>query len=42
MYDAPEIDGQVFVESTRNLKIGEFAKVKITSSYEYDLEGKSI
>ncbi len=38
-YDAPEIDGVVYI-SGKNLKIGNFYKVKITSSSDYDLYGK--
>jgi len=38
-YDAPEIDGQVYVEG-KNLKIGSFYNIRITDAYEYDLTGK--
>ncbi len=38
-YDAPEVDGVVHV-SGNDLKIGEFYKVKITDTYEYDLVGQ--
>jgi len=38
-YDAPEIDGQVYVEG-KNLKIGGFYNIRITDAYEYDLTGK--
>ncbi|MBM7560114.1 30S ribosomal protein S12 methylthiotransferase RimO [Marinitoga litoralis] len=37
--DAPEIDGNVFFKSSRDLEIGEFVNVKIINSSEYDLEG---
>ncbi|SHE43822.1 SSU ribosomal protein S12P methylthiotransferase [Marinitoga hydrogenitolerans DSM 16785] len=37
--DAPEIDGNVFLKSEKELKIGEFVTVEITNSSEYDLEG---
>lgn len=37
-YDAPEIDGNVFVEG-ENIEYGNFYKIKITSSSEYDLYG---
>lgn len=40
-YDAPEIDGVVYI-SGKNLKIGNFYKVKITSSSDYDLYGKKM
>ncbi len=40
--DAPEVDGQVFVHSSRKLPIGEFADVDITESLEYDLAGRAL
>ena len=39
--DAPEIDGKVFVSSNK-VNIGEFVKVKIIDSSEYDLYGELI
>lgn len=42
-YDAPEVDGVVYVKSkikNQILKIGEIIKVKITDTYEYDLVGE--
>ncbi|MDD9270358.1 30S ribosomal protein S12 methylthiotransferase RimO [Paenibacillus sp. GCM10023248] len=41
-FDAPEIDGEVFVSNGHQLKIGELAKVRITHSYEFDLSGEVI
>ncbi|WP_201864513.1 30S ribosomal protein S12 methylthiotransferase RimO [Microvirga soli] len=38
-YDAPEIDGAVYVASRQPLKAGEIVNVKIESSDEYDLHG---
>ncbi len=35
--DAPEIDGEVFIETEQTLKPGQFAEVRITASDEYDL-----
>ncbi|MFO8052934.1 MAG: MiaB/RimO family radical SAM methylthiotransferase [Candidatus Omnitrophota bacterium] len=35
-YDAPEVDGVVFIKRDK-LKIGRFYKVKVTDSLEYDL-----
>lgn len=35
--DAPEIDGHVFVKGGVTLKVGEFAKVKVTRTDAYDL-----
>ncbi|MBO4337694.1 MAG: 30S ribosomal protein S12 methylthiotransferase RimO [Lachnospiraceae bacterium] len=37
--DAPGIDGMVFVETSKNLMTGDFIRVHITGSYEYDLVG---
>lgn len=37
-YDAPEIDGEVFVTGT-DLTIGELARVRVTHSFEFDLSG---
>ncbi len=38
--DAPEIDGDVFVESARLPMSGDFMKVRVTGSSEYDLTGE--
>jgi ribosomal protein S12 methylthiotransferase len=38
--DAPNVDGYVFVQTARELMTGDFVKVKITSSHEYDLIGE--
>lgn len=40
MYDAPDIDGVVYVHTERSLKVGQFVKVKITDAMEYDLIGE--
>jgi ribosomal protein S12 methylthiotransferase len=40
-YDAPEIDGEVFVTGS-HVQIGEIAKVRVTHSFEYDLSGEGI
>jgi ribosomal protein S12 methylthiotransferase len=40
-YDAPDVDGVVFVRSKTPLKIGDFVRVKITEAYEYDLAGEA-
>ena len=37
--DAPGVDGMIFVESDRELLSGDFIKVKITDSKDYDLVG---
>jgi ribosomal protein S12 methylthiotransferase len=39
-YDAPEVDGTVFVSSQRTLTPGEFVRVEITDTLEYDLVGR--
>lgn len=36
-YDAPEVDGLVYVHSLRKLNPGDFVDVTITDAYEYDL-----
>ena len=41
-YDAPEVDGLVYVHAKNNLKPGDFVKVKITDTYEYDLVGEQV
>ncbi len=38
--DAPEVDGKIFFMSTRPLVIGEFVRVRINDSIEYDLLGE--
>lgn len=37
--DAPDIDGQVFIEDVSGLSIGEFVEVKIIAAEEHDLWG---
>jgi ribosomal protein S12 methylthiotransferase len=41
-FDAPEVDGNVYVRSDKALKPGDFIKVKITDTLEYDLTGEVI
>lgn len=38
--DSPEIDGVVYIETSENLNIGDFVKVKVKESLEYDLIGE--
>ena len=38
--DAPEIDGLVMVENGKNLKVGQFASVRIVASSQHDLTGR--
>lgn len=40
-YDAPEIDGEVFVSGYKG-ELGKIVKVRITHSFEYDLAGEVI
>ncbi len=40
--DAPEVDGQVYIKSERKLWPGEFCKVKIIDTLEYDLVGELV
>ena len=40
-YDAPEIDGEVFVSNIK-ANIGDIVKVKITHSFDFDLVGEGI
>ncbi len=41
-FDAPEVDGQVYVKSKTNIRPGEFVNIKITDTMEYDLAGEFI
>lgn len=41
-YDAPEVDGCVYVRSAAELKAGDFVNVRITDAYEYDLAGEVV
>lgn len=40
--DAPEIDGQVFIDNATHLKVGDFVKVELEEADEHDLWGKII
>ncbi len=41
-YDAPDVDGVVYVRSPKKLKPGDFVQVMITDAYEYDLAGLAL
>ncbi|WP_168122186.1 30S ribosomal protein S12 methylthiotransferase RimO [Paenibacillus sp. HB172176] len=41
MYDAPEIDGEVFISNCSS-GIGNIQKVRVTHAYEFDLSGEGI
>jgi ribosomal protein S12 methylthiotransferase len=38
-FDSVEVDNEVIVAPDKSLKVGEFANVKITRAYDFDLEG---
>lgn len=38
--DAPNVDGFLFIHTDKELLTGDFVKVKVTASYEYDLIGE--
>lgn len=40
--DAPEIDGQVFIDGATHLQVGDWVKVEIEEADEYDLWGKLV
>ncbi|THB75069.1 MAG: 30S ribosomal protein S12 methylthiotransferase RimO, partial [Gammaproteobacteria bacterium] len=40
MWDAPEIDGQVFVDLVDGIEVGDIVPVLIDTSDEHDLWGK--
>ena len=39
--DAPEVDGTVYVTG-KNIKVGDFCRVRITDTLEYDLAGEAV
>ncbi|MDR0907186.1 MAG: 30S ribosomal protein S12 methylthiotransferase RimO [Rikenellaceae bacterium] len=39
-WDSPEVDTEILVTSARELKVGEFVTVRITTASEYDLAGE--
>jgi len=41
-FDAPEVDGLIYVHAKAKLKPGQFVNVKIDQSYEYDLSGHAV
>ncbi len=38
--DAPDVDGYLFIQTTRELMTGDIVSVQVTGSYEYDLIGE--
>jgi len=41
-YDAPEVDGQVFVRTKKSFSPGDFVTVRIIDTMEYDLVGEPV
>ncbi len=41
-FDAPEVDGIIYVRSNKDLILGDFQRVKITDALEYDLIGEVV
>lgn len=41
-FDAPDVDGMVYVRSVQPLRAGQFAEVRITGALDYDLEGELV
>ena len=44
MWDAPEIDNEIFITPTndRHLSVGEFVDVLVTDAAEFDLYGETV
>ena len=40
--DLPDVDGYIFINTEETLVSGDFAKVRVTGAYEYDLIGELI
>ncbi len=40
--DAPDVDGYIFINTSRELATGDFVRVKVTGAYEYDLIGEIV
>lgn len=40
--DAPDIDGKIFFDSDDRLEIGQYIKVKVTETLDYDLTGEVV
>lgn len=39
-FDAPDVDGLIYVHSNQKLSPGDFVQVEVTDTYEYDLAGE--
>lgn len=42
IFQAPEVDGNIYVEGSKDILPGDFIKVRITDGYAYDLIGEKI
>lgn len=42
IFQAPEVDGNIYVEGSKDILPGDFVKVRITDGYAYDLIGEKI
>jgi ribosomal protein S12 methylthiotransferase len=40
--DAPEVDGNVFINTSYKVKVGDFVRCRITDTLEYDLVGEPV
>ena len=41
-WEAPDIDGKVFVEMAKNLHVGDFIKIKISQGFTYEVVGEPV
>ncbi len=41
-FDSVEVDNEVIIQGEKSLTIGEYVNVKITSAFDYDLEGEVV
>jgi len=41
-FDSVEVDNEVVIHSSKKLPIGDFVNVRITTAYDYDLEGEAV
>ncbi len=41
-FEAPEIDGNILINSCNNIKVGDVLKVKITENFDYDLKAEKV
>ena len=41
-FDSVEVDNEVVIHSQKRIQVGQFANVRITKAYDYDLEGEVI